>query len=341
MFMNETNFRFANPDYLYALAGIVLFIAIFVWNRFVRAKKLRTLADANLVDVIVPDYSPIRYFAKFVLYCFAYACVVMALARPQFGVKIDEVKKRGIELVIALDVSNSMLAQDVKPSRLEKAKLSIQNIINRMHDDKIAIVVFAGEAYIQLPLTTDVHAAKMFLQSISTGTVAKQGTAIGAAIAKSVRSFTDNPKTGKAILIISDGENHEDDARAEAQKAIEKGIVIHTIGMGNPQGAIIPRSQGGFVEDRSGRPVTTKLNEQMLQELAQIGNGTYSREDFTPVLSAIDGMTKTEFETKQYSQYDEKFPYFLLAAVLCLFAEFLFLERKNKWLKQFDIFTIK
>ncbi|HPM12633.1 MAG TPA: VWA domain-containing protein [Bacteroidales bacterium] len=339
--MNETNFRFANPEYLYALAGILVFVGACMWFRYIRAKKRKALADAHLLPVVLPDFSPIRFTIKCMLIGIAYICIVLALARPQFGMQIDEVKKRGIELVIALDVSNSMLAQDVKPSRLERAKLSIQNIINKLNDDKIAIVVFAGDAYIQLPLTTDIHAAKMFLQSISTGTVSKQGTAIGAAITKSLRSFTDNPKTGKAIIIISDGENHEDDAQAEARKAVDLGVVIHSVGMGSPQGAIIPRSQGGFVEDRSGRPVTTKLNEMMLQEIAQIGNGVYSREDFSPVIKAIDGMTKTEFETKQFSKYDEKFPYFLLVAVVCLCLEFLLLERKNKWLKQFDIFTVK
>lgn len=339
--MDETNFRFANPDYLYALAGIVMLIALFIWFWHIRSKRLRALADSHLLTVVIPNNSPQRYIWKCILYCMAYSCIVIALARPQFGIQIEDVKKRGIELVIALDVSNSMLAHDVKPSRLEKAKLSIQNIVNKLQDDKIAIVVFAGDAYIQLPLTTDVHAAKLFLQSISTATISKQGTAIGAAISKSVRSFTDNPKTGKAILIISDGENHEDDAQAEARIAVEKGIVIHTIGMGSPQGAIIPRSQGGYVEDRSGRPVTTKLNEGMLQEIAKIGTGTYSREDFAPVIRAIDSMTKTEFESKQYSNYDEKFPYFLCAALLCLLIEFLLLERKNKWLQQFDIFTIK
>ncbi|HON52369.1 MAG TPA: VWA domain-containing protein [Bacteroidales bacterium] len=339
--MNETNFRFANPEYLYALTGVFIFVFLFVWYRYVRTKKIANLADSHLIDYVIPLQSPIRITIKFILFSLAYICIIIALARPQFGITIDSVKKRGIELVIALDVSNSMLAQDVKPSRLERAKLSIQNIINKLQDDKIAIVVFAGDAYIQLPLTTDIHAAKLFLQSISTASIQKQGTAIGAALAKSVRSFTDNPKTGKAIIVISDGENHEDDAQAEARKAVEKGIVIHTIGMGSPQGAIIPRSAGGFVEDANGRPVTTKLDEEMLQKIASIGNGIYSRENFSPVLHSIESMTKTEFETKQYSQYDEKFPLFLLAAFVCLFLELIILERKNKWLQQFDIFTIK
>jgi Ca-activated chloride channel family protein len=308
-------------------------------------KKLQKLADVQLLSVLVPDYSKGRYLIKFILFCGAISSLIIALAQPQFGIKLQEVKKKGIEVVVALDVSNSMLAQDVKPSRIEKAKLSIQKIMEDLDQDKVSIVIFAGEAYTQLPMTTDISASKMFLQAIHTNYIAKQGTAIGAAISKGIRSFSDDPKVAKTIIVISDGENHEDDAIEEAKRAKEMGIIVHAVGMGSPEGAPIPReNQAGqlsFMEDNSGRPITTKLNEEMLQNIAKEGGGVYSRVDFAPIIRALDSVTKTDFETKQYSEYDEKFQYFLWLALIFLGIEFLVLERKNKWLKHIQIFKIK
>jgi len=341
--MGESNFQFANENYLNGLYGLIIILLLFIYTIIVRKKRMDRLADTRFQSILIPDYSPIRTVIKFILLSLAYASVIIALAQPQFGTKLQEVKKKGVEVVIALDVSNSMLAEDIKPSRLTKAKLSIQKLIERLNNDKVGIVVFAGEAYTQLPLTTDIAASKMFLNSIETNFVAKQGTAIGAAIAKAMRSFTDNPGVGKTIIVISDGENHEDDALEQAKIAKEKGITVHTIGMGSLNGSPIPRKdrfgRKFFMEDKSGKPVTTKLNEKMLQEISEAGGGVYARADFTPVMDALAGMDKTEFKEEKYTEFDEKFQYFLALALLFLLLEYVLLERKNKFLKKVSLFN--
>ena len=343
--MNESNFRFAYPNHLYALIGVAVCIVIFVLYRIYTKRQLNKLADKELLSVILPDYSPFRKNLKFILLAFAAIFLIIAWAQPQYGVKKQNVKKKGVEIAIALDVSNSMLAEDIKPNRIEKAKFSIQRIINKLEQNKISIITFAGEAYIQLPMTTDVGASKLFLQNINTNSIDKQGTAIGAAISKCMRSFSGNDKTAKTIIIISDGENHEDDAIGMAQQAKEKGVVIHTVGMGTTSGVPIPiRNQYGqtnFMMDRNGSPVTTKLNEQMLQEIAAAGGGVYSREDFSPILKALDELEKTDFESQEFNVYNERFQIFLILGLICLVLEFCILDRKNKFLKNIDILNIK
>ena len=343
--MNESNFRFAYPDHLYALIGVGICIVIFVLYRIITNRKLKQLADNNLLSVILPDYSPFRKNLKFILLVLASVFLIIAWAQPQYGVKKQNVKKKGVEIAIALDVSNSMLAEDIKPNRIEKAKFSIQRIINKLEQNKISIITFAGEAYIQLPMTTDVGASKLFLNTISTNVIDKQGTAIGAAISKCIRSFSGNEKTAKTIIIISDGENHEDDAIAMAKQAKEKGIIVHTVGMGTTNGVPIPiknqYGQTNFMMDRNGSPVTTKLNEQMLQEIAAAGGGVYSREDFSPILRALDDMEKSDFEAQEFNVYNERFQVFLALGLVCLLLEFCILDRKNKWLKNIDIFNFK
>ncbi len=343
--MNESNFRFAYPDHLYALIGVGVCIVIFVLYKLFTKRKLEQLADKELLSVIIPDYSPFRKNLKFILLVLAAIFLIVAWAQPQYGVKKQNVKKKGVEIAIALDVSNSMLAEDIKPNRIEKAKFSIQRIINKLEQNKISIITFAGEAYIQLPMTTDVGASKLFLQNINTNSIDKQGTAIGAAISKCLRSFSGNEKTAKTIIIISDGENHEDDAVGMAQQAKEKGVVIHTVGMGTTSGVPIPiRNQYGqtnFMMDRNGSPVTTKLNEQMLQEIAAAGGGVYSREDFSPILKALDELEKTDFESQEFNVYNERFQIFLILGLICLVLEFCILDRKNKFLKNIDILNIK
>lgn len=340
--IQAANFRFAHIEYFHALWAIAVFIIVFILYKIIQQKKIKLVADSNLLTTIIPDFSSQRTVYKFILFSLAYISFVCALARPQFGFSQKETTKSGIEVVIALDVSNSMLAQDIKPSRLQKAKLSIQRILNSMYNDKVAIVVFAGDAHIQLPLTNDVGAAKMFLQNVSTRSVKKQGTAIAPAITKAMLSFTDNPKSKKAILIISDGEDHEEQALVEAKKAAEKNIIIHTIGLGNPQGVLLPNPySNGYLTDKQGKPVVSKLNEQILKDIARIGNGIYAHDNFSAIMKALDELEKTEFDSAVYSQYDEKFMYFLYIGILLLCIEFVLLERKNKWLKHIDLFTIK
>ena len=343
--MNESNFRFAHSDHLYALIGVGVCIVVYVLYRIIEKRKLKLLADNDLLSVIVPDYSAFRKSLKFILFTLSAVFFIIAWAQPQYGVKKQNVKKKGVEIAIALDVSNSMLAEDIKPNRIEKAKFSIQRIINKLEQNKISIITFAGEAYIQLPMTTDVGASKLFLQNISTNSIEKQGTAIGAAISKCMRSFSGNDKVAKTIIVISDGENHEDDAVGMAQQAREKGIIIHTVGMGTTNGVPIPiKSQYGqrnFLMDRNGSPVTTKLNEQMLQEIAAAGGGVYSREDFSPILKALDDLEKSDFEAQEFNVYNERFQVFLILGLVCLILDFCILDRKNKWLKHIDVFKIK
>ncbi|MCL2327262.1 MAG: VWA domain-containing protein [Bacteroidetes bacterium] len=340
--MTETNFRFANPDYLYALCGLALFVLVYVYQHWQTKKKLALFADKTMLATIVPDYSPFRQIVKFSLLALAYVFLVLTLARPQFGIKTSEVQARGIEVVVALDVSNSMLAQDIKPSRLERAKLSTQRLLEQLKNDKVSLIIFAGDAFVQVPMTSDISSVKMFLSNVRTTHIARQGTAIGEAIRKGISSFTVDEQSSKAIVVISDGENHEDNAVAAAEIAREKGIVVHTIGMGTTQGVLIPlQGKQGFLTDRNNKPVTTRLNEEMLQEIAKAGGGVYSNTEFAPVIKALQDMEAVDFAAQQFSEYDERYYVFAILAALCLLLEFLTLERRNRVLKRIEIFTIK
>jgi Ca-activated chloride channel family protein len=271
------------------------------------------------------------------------------LARPQFGSKLKKVKREGVELIIALDVSNSMMAEDIQPNRLERAKRAISRLVDRLKDDKIGLIVFAGDAYTQLPITSDYNSAKLFLNSVSTQIVPKQGTAIGTAINLGIRSFTPNGEANKAIIVITDGENHEDDALEASQRAESEGIIVHTIGMGLPSGSPIPVLRNGqtdYLKDRDGKVVVTKLNEQMLEQIAAAGSGIYVRANNAQVglnalFDEINKMEKQEMDTRVYSEYDDQFQYFFAIGLLLLFLEFLVLERKNKYLIHVKLFGSK
>ncbi|MDR2963117.1 MAG: VWA domain-containing protein [Bacteroidales bacterium] len=340
--MNDTHFRFASPQYLYALFAVVLFVLVYVYGQWRSKKKLALFADTHLLATIVPDYSPFRNAVKFSLLVLAYIFLVLALARPQYGIKLQELQSSGIEVVVALDVSNSMRATDIAPNRLERAKLSTQRLLDQQKGDKVSLIIFAGDAFVQVPMTSDISSVKMFLNAANTSLIARQGTAIGAAIRKGMSSFTASEESSKAIIVISDGENHEDDAVAAAEMAHAKGIVVHTIGMGTTQGVLIPlQGKQGYLTDKSGKPVTTRLNEEMLQEIAKAGGGVYSNTEFAPVVQALQEMQTIDFETQQFSEYDERYYVFLLFAALCLILEFVILERKNRFLQRLQIFTIK
>jgi Ca-activated chloride channel family protein len=286
---------------------------------------------------------------KFAILMLALASVIIGIARPQFGAKLKKVKREGIELIIALDVSNSMMAEDIKPNRLDRAKLAISRLVDRLKDDKIGLIVFAGDAYTQLPITTDYNSAKLFLNSINTQIVPKQGTAIGAAINLAERSFTPDSKSNKAIIVITDGENHEDDAVAAAKTAAEKGIVIHTIGMGLQQGSPIPVLRNGqteYLKDGSGNVVVTKLDEATLEKVAAAGEGIYIRANNAQVglntlLDEINKLQKTEMDAMIYSEYNDQFQYFFAIGLFLIILEFLILERKNRYLKNINLFSVK
>ena len=276
----------------------------------------------------------------------ALAFFIVGIARPQFGSKLKTEKREGVELMIALDVSNSMMAEDIQPNRLERAKRAISRLVDRLKDDKIGLIVFAGDAYTQLPITTDYNSAKLFLNSVNTQIVPKQGTAIGAAIDLARKSFTPNGEANKAIIIITDGENHEDDALASAKAALDEGAIVHTIGMGLPSGSPIPVLRNGqtdYLKDRDGNVVVTKLNEQMLEQIAATGGGIYVRANNAQVglnalFDEINKMEKQEMETRTFSEYDDQFQYFFAVGLFLLLLEFVILERKNKYLKRIKLF---
>lgn len=340
-------FRFANPEFFIALIIVPVLIILYIVFGIKRKKAIREFGNPETLASLMPNKSTARLGWKFTIIILAITLIITALARPQMGAKLEKIKREGVEIIIALDVSNSMLAEDIQPNRLERAKRAIARLTERLNNDKIGLIVFAGDAYTQIPITTDYSSTKLFLSAISTNIVPKQGTAIGSAINLATRSFTPNAESSKAIIIITDGENHEDDPVSMAKTAAENGIIVHTIGMGLPQGAPIPyitaSGQKDFRKDKNGEVVVTKLDDKMLQEIASAGNGKYIRANnaevgINAIFDEIDKMQKTELESKVYSEYNDQFIYFIIAALALLVIEFFILERKNKLLKNVKLF---
>jgi Ca-activated chloride channel family protein len=340
------SFRFAHPEYFYIFLVIPVLIVLFSLSRIIHRKALKKFGNLEILTKLMPSVSTGRPVIKFIVWLLALSMIITALAQPQFGSKLKTTKRKGVELIIALDVSNSMKAQDIKPNRLDRAKRAIAKLTDRLRDDKIGLIVFAGQAYVQLPITTDYSSAKLFLEAINTDIVPVQGTAIGAAIDMAVKSFTPNSKGSKAIIVITDGENHEDDAVGMAKAAQEKGIIVHTIGMGLPQGAPIPIGGEGssdFLKDRSGSIVVTKLDEPMLTQIADAGGGTYIRANnaeigLNTLFNEIEKMEKTEMEAREYSEYNDQFSTFLSIALALILLDLMILDRKNKWLRNYRLF---
>lgn len=343
-------FQLDNKIYLYALVLLPLFIlAFWLVNRW-RKKALDSYGDMEIIQQLFPDVSKAKRTSKFVLFMLAFVFLIIGIANPQSGSKLVEVKRTGADIMICLDVSNSMKAEDLQPNRLEKAKRSITKLIDKLEGDRVGIIVFGGQAYVQLPITTDYSASKLFLETISTDMIPTQGTAIGAAINLAIESFGKDEGKNKAILVITDGENHEDDALDAADKAAKKGITIHTIGMGSIDGAPIPiykhNKREGFRKDKEGNTVVTKLSEETLQEIAAAGNGIFVRATnadagLNYVLDAIDKLEKQEFESKMYSDYEDRFQWFIAAALLLLLADTFLTERKSKLYEQLNLFNDK
>jgi Ca-activated chloride channel family protein len=342
-------FRFANPEYLYLLLALPLLILFFIINEYRKRKALRKLGDVSLVKKLLPDLSRFRSSVKFIIQILALSLAIIMLARPQFGSKIEEVKRQGVEVIIALDVSNSMLAEDIQPNRLERAKQAISRLVETLQNDKIGLIVFAGDAYTQIPVTTDYISAKMFLSTISPDMVPKQGTAIGSAIDLGIRSFSPGSGKSKAMIIITDGENHEDDPVTKAKEAAAAGIVIHTIGIGSIEGVPVPVSLTGkkdFLKDADGNTVITKLDENILKEIAIATNGKYVRANnsnigLDEIFSYIKKLKKQELEGKMYTEYNDQFQIFAGAVLLLLLIDFLTMERKNRQLSNLRIFKFR
>ncbi|MFA6125680.1 MAG: VWA domain-containing protein [Bacteroidales bacterium] len=340
-------FRFEDEKVLIGLAIVPLMVVLYLITRRYQKKQLQNWGDQPLLNRLMPDFSSSRSFIKVVIRLLALSILILAMARPQFGTKMSEVKRKGIEMIIALDVSNSMMAEDIQPNRLENAKMAISRLVDRLENDKIGLIVFAGDAYIQMPVTTDYMAAKLFLNSINTQIVPKQGTAIASAIHLAMRSFTPNSEKSRAIVIITDGEDHEEDALVAAKEAADAGIVIHTIGIGSAQGVPIPvtsaSGQKDYRTDYEGKVIITKLNEELLRQLAAAGDGTYvrataSRTGLTTILDEMNKMEKQEIQMKIYSEYDEQFIYYAGFALFLLMIDFILSTRKNKWLQSLELF---
>ena len=339
-------FRFEHPEYLYFLiiVPVLAFISLIIGKR--RKRALERFGNPELLEPLMPSASTIRPVIKFYLMLLALTAVIITLAGPQFGTKLQTVKRKGIEIIIALDVSNSMNAQDIQPSRLDRAKRAIYQLVDKLKNDKVGLVVFAGQAYTQLPITTDYPSAKMFISSINTGIVQTQGTAIGTAINKCANSFSSQEDINRAIIVITDGENHEDDAIGAAKAAVEKGIQVYTVGMGLPKGSPIPIPGGGksnFMKDREGNVVISKLNEAMMVEIAKAGNGEFIaanniRKGMNDLVDHLSKLEKSEMEAKVYTDYKNQFQYIAFLAFLILLIDYIILERKNKYLSKIKLF---
>lgn len=337
-------FRFANPNALYLYILLVVIVGIYLVASRRRKRELDRYGSSELLAALMPEVSPLRPALKFWLTFVALCLMVLVLARPQFGSKMETIKRQGVETVIALDISNSMLAEDVAPSRLEKSKNVVSKLVDSFTDDKIGLIVFAGEAYIQLPITNDFISAKMFLESIDPSLIERQGTNIKAAIDMATRSFTPREGVGKAIIIITDGENHEGGAKEAAKAAAEKGMMVFVMGVGSPEGAPIPAGRSNdFRRDKEGNVVITKLGEQMCQEIAAAGNGVYIRIDNTNnaqklLQKEIDKLAKADMETTTYSEYNEQFMVMAWIAFILLLIEMLVMVKKNPRIKKFNLF---
>ena len=337
-------FRFEDPIYLYALAVIPL-LALLRWLMVRQQKKrLRRFGDPELVRQLIPEVSRFRPLVKFCLLLGALALLIVMLARPQMGTKISHEKRTGIETIICMDISNSMLAEDVAPSRLDRSKMLVENLVDKFTNDKIGLIVFAGDAFVQLPITSDYVSAKMFLSSITPAMIATQGTDIAAAISMASHSFTQQQGVGKAIIVITDGEDHEGGAVEAAKDAKDKGMNTYVLGVGSPNGAPIPTGNGDYLKDNTGQTVMTGLNEEMCRQLADAGGGAYIHVENNSSAqvqldNALDKLAKKEISSTIYSDFDEQFQAVGIIVLLLLILEICILEIKNPLLKRVSLFS--
>ena len=336
-------FRFEDPIYLYLLALIPLLALIRFFMVHQQKKRLRKFGDPELVRQLMPNVSRFRPMVKFYLLLGALALLIVVLARPQLGTKISHEKRTGIETIICMDISNSMLAEDVTPSRLDRAKMMVENLVDHFTNDKIGLIVFAGEAFVQLPITSDYVSAKMFLSSINPSMISTQGTDIAAAITMASHSFTQEENIGKAIIVITDGEDHEGGALEAAKEAKERGMNTYVLGVGSPNGAPIPTGTGDYMKDNSGQTVMSALNEDMCRQLADAGSGAYIHVENNSnaqeqLDNELDKLAKKETSSTIYSDYDEQFQAVAIIVLLLLILEVCILEIKNPMLKNVSLF---
>lgn len=338
--------RFEDPIYLWLLLLIPLMLVVRMlsWRKY--TKKLKKLGDPQLVRSLMPDVSRTRPTVKFVLLLCALAVLILMVARPQMGSKISHEKRNGIEAIVCLDISRSMLAEDVVPSRLSKSKMMVENLFDHFTNDKVGLIVFAGDAFVQLPITSDYVSAKMFLQNCDPSLIQTQGTDLGRAISLAQHSFTQQDHVGRAVIVITDGEDHEGSALEAAKAAHKAGINVFILGVGDPKGTPIPMGDGSYLKDNAGQTVMSALSEQMCQEVAKAGSGTYIHVDNTSdaeeeLNDQLTKLQKGETSSVIYSEYDEQFQAFGIIAIILFVVEALLLEAKNPAFKGIKLFKKK
>ena len=325
---------FASPRFLWLLLLVPLIPVVYGILRALRRRRIRRFGDETLVRSLMPSWSGAKGWIRIILWDLAFLCFVIGIARPQMGAKLKEHEAKGAEIMICLDVSNSMLSQDYSPSRLDRAKLAISRVVDKLQGDRIGLIIFAGTSFVQLPITTDYVSAKMFLGNIDTGSVPVQGTAIGDAILTAAKSFSAQSEKSRAIIVITDGENHEDDAVDAARQAAELGIKIYTVGVGSLRGQPIPIN-GELLKDKDGNIVVSRLDEATLKQIADEGHGAYvhaGNEEFglNPIIDDIKKMEAEKYNSIVFEEYDELFMYFFAAALALLVLEMLIGERRHK-----------
>ena len=326
--------NFAYAQYLLLIFLIPVFFIVQAVLLRIRRNRLRKFGDEKLVSQMMPSYSKSKVWVRLVLFSIGFFFFVVGLSRPQIGARLKEQEIKGAEIIIAIDVSNSMLAEDYSPNRLERAKLAVSRLVDKLRDDRIGLVIFAGTSFVQLPVTTDYVSAKMFLNSIDTGSIPIQGTALGDAITTCIRSFSAQSDKSRAIILITDGENHEDDPVAAAKQAAEMGIKVFTIGVGSPEGKPIPMN-GELLKDKDGEIVVSRLDEAVLQEIAAEGNGAYVRAGnsefgLNPIIDDLRKLEDEKYSSVVFEEYDEQFMYFLAIALVFFVLEMLVGDRRSK-----------
>ena len=335
-------FRFANPHLLWLLLIVPVVIVVFAILLRLRKRNLQRFGNIATVELLLCDVSSWRVYAKFNLVIIAYIFLIFAAARPQFGTKMREEKSEGVEMMFVVDVSNSMMAEDFTPNRLDRTRYAIDKLFSQMEQDRVGMVVFAGEPKVQLPITTDYRMARNFTKRLSPSLVDVQGTNLSSAIDLASLSFSQNDNADKVMILITDGEAHDEEALAAAESAAERGIKIFAIGIGSPEGAPI-KIDGEFIEDENGEMVVTKLDEALLQQIVDVGKGVYVRASnaefgLSEITSAIENMEKTEHVTMHFDEYNEQFDWLLWVGLVLLLLEGLLLDRRNPKLRRFNIF---
>ena len=335
-------FRFANGEYLYLLTLIPLLVVVLMFVAHRRKRLLQRFGNTAIVKELIPDFSKSRMRLKALLYLSALTLLIFAAARPQLGSKLREVKAEGVEMMLVVDVSNSMLAEDFEPNRLERTKYAINKLFEGLQQERVGLVAFAGEPKVQLPITSDYRMAQAFAKRLSPNLVAEQGTDVGKALELAMLSFSSQSERNRVIVLITDGENHEADAVEVARKAAEMGIRIYTIGIGTPEGAPI-EIDGEFVKDENDEMVVSKLNEKMLEEIASLTEAAYVRASkhsigLEEIVKSINEMERSELTTVKYEEYNEQYQYLVAVALALLLMDILVLSRRNPRLRRFNIF---